>query len=130
MSTRASFVASASVMLLGCAYPREPADRPSTIPVYASAAEVPCQFEVMRGVQAQGTVSFPPPSRADLDREGQRLLAREGARAGADAVLLAQTRELGSGVIGVQTDTMPSTLRYDFFGEAIRFLPGTCRVGG
>jgi hypothetical protein len=45
-------------------------------------------------------------------------------------VLHTPTRELGSGVIGVQTDTMPRTLTYDFFGEAIRFLPGTCRPGG
>ena len=119
-----------AVVIAACSYPRESTDRPSTVPVYVSGAEVPCRFEFLRRVQAQGTVSFPPPSRADLEREAQRLLAREGARAGADAVVLAQTRELGTGVIGVQTDTMPSTLTYDFFGDAIRFIAGTCRRGG
>ncbi len=129
MPTRAVLVSSA-VLLAACAYPQEPDDRPRTVPVYLSEAEVPCRFEIVRRVQAQGTVSFPPPSRADLNREAQRLLAREGARAGAEAVVLTQGRELGIGVIGVQTDTMPGTLTYDFFGDAIRFIPGTCRTSG
>ena len=74
-------------MLAACAYPREPRERPTSVMVYASAADVPCEFEVMRRVEAQGVVPFPPPSRADQERERDRVLARAGARVGADAVV-------------------------------------------
>ena len=117
-------------VLAACAYPREPRARPATVVVYASAGDVPCEFEVMRRVEAQATVRFPPPSRADQERERDRVLARAGERAGADAVVAVPGRQLGSGTIGVQVDTMPSTIRMDFVGEAIRFIPGTCRSGG
>jgi hypothetical protein len=125
VASRSEFVVWA-LLLAACAYPREPVDRPTTIPVYLSESDVPCPFEVMQRIEAQGSVPFPS-SRADQDRERERVLVRAGARVGADAVLLVPTRMLGSGVIGIQTDTMPSTLRLDFVGDAIRFLPGTCR---
>jgi hypothetical protein len=119
------------ILLLGaCAYPREPRERPATVVVYTSGADVPCEFEVMRRIQAQTTVPFPPPSRADQERERDRVLARAGERVRADAVIAVPGRQLGAGTIGVQVDTMPSTIPMDFEGDAIRFIPGTCRSGG
>ena len=97
--------------------------------VYPSEADVPCEFEVMRRVQAQAAVRFPPPSRADQERERDRVLARAAERVGADAVVAVPGRTLGTGVIGIQVDTMPSTITMDFFGDAIRLIPGTCRSG-
>jgi hypothetical protein len=119
-----------AVVLAAGAYPREPRERPTSVTVYASAADVPCEFEVMRRVEAQGAVPFPPPSRADQERERDRVLARAGARVGADAVVAVPGRQLGASTIGIQVDTMPSTIRMDFLGDAIRFIPGTCRSGG
>ena len=118
------------LLLVGCAYPREPRERPATVVVYASVADVPCEFEVMRRIQARTTVPFPPPSRMDQERERDRVLARAGDRVGADAVVAVAGRTLGTGTIGVQADTMPSTITMDFEGDAIRFIPGTCRSGG
>jgi len=118
------------LLLAACAYPREPRERPATVVVYSSGADVPCEFEVMRRVQARTTVPFPPPSRADQERERDRVLARAGDRVGADAVLAVAGRTLGTGTIGVQVDTMPNTITMDFEGDAIRFIPGTCRSGG
>lgn len=117
------------LLLAACAYPREPRDPPTTVAVYASEADVPCEFEVMRRVEAQAVVRFPPPSRADQERERDRVLARAGARVGADAVVAVPGRQLGSSTIGIQVDTMPSTIRMDFLGDAIRFILGTCRSG-
>jgi hypothetical protein len=117
------------LLLAACAYPREPRERPATVVVYASGADVPCEFEVMRRVQAQASVPFPPPSRADQERERDRVLARAGQRVGADAVVAIPGRQLGVGTIGVQVDTMPRTIPMDFEGDAIRFIPGTCRSG-
>ena len=126
---RLSHAVAVAALLGGCAYPREPRDRPATVVVYASAGDVPCEFEVMRRVEAQATVRFPPPSRADQERERNRVLARAGERVGADAVVAVPGRQLGSGTIGVQVDTMPSTTVMNFMGDAIRFIPGTCGSG-
>jgi hypothetical protein len=116
-------------LLAACAYPREPRERPATVVVYGSGADVPCEFEVMRRVQARTSVPFPPPSRADQERERDRVLARAGERVGADAVVAIPGRQLGAGTIGVQVDTMPRSIPMDFEGDAIRFIPGTCRSG-
>jgi hypothetical protein len=118
------------LLLAACAYPREPRERPATVVVYPSEADVPCEFEVMRRIQARASVPFPPPSRADQERERDRVLARLGERVGADAVVAVPGRQLGSGTIGIQVDTMPSTITMDFEGDAIRFVPGTCRSSG
>jgi hypothetical protein len=117
------------LLLAACAYPREPRERPATVLVYGSGADVPCEFEVMRRVQARTSVPFPPPSRADQERERDRVLARAGERVGADAVVAIPGRQLGAGTIGVQVDTMPRSIPMDFEGDAIRFIPGTCRSG-
>jgi hypothetical protein len=94
--------------------------------VYALASEVPCRYEVIRRVEAEWTMRLPP-SPGEQEREQRRLLGREGARVRADAVLLPQSRTaIGSTLVAVragQTTTMPVT----FVGDAIRFLPGTCR---
>jgi len=63
----------------------------------------------------------------DQERERDRVLARAGERVGADAVVAVPGRQLGSGTIGIQVDTMPTTMTMEFEGEAIRLLPGTCR---
>jgi hypothetical protein len=115
------------VLLAACAYPREPRERPATVVVYASGADVPCEFEVTRRIQARADVPFPPPSRADQERERDRVLARAGERVGADAVIAIPGRQLGAGTIGIQVDTMPRTIPMSFEGDAVRFIPGTCR---
>jgi hypothetical protein len=87
---------------------------------------VPCRFEVIERVEAQGTVTVPP-TPGEQDRERRRLLGREGARVGADAVLLPQGRAaVGTAVVAVRAN-QSRTITVDFVGDAIRLLPGTCR---
>ena len=124
-------IASAVMMmtLLACASSGTSAGGPSTVPVYAAEAEVPCRFEVIQRVEAEATLSLTPSVRDDQDRERRRLLGREGARVGADAVLLPQTRNpVGNAVVAVNPN-QATTITVDFVGDAIRFLPGTCRDG-
>jgi hypothetical protein len=117
------------LLLVACASSGTSSDGPSTVPVYANESEVPCRFEVIQRVEAEWSMSLPPAA-GEQDRERRRLLGREGARAGADAVLLPQNRTaIGSTVAAVrpgQTTTIPVT----FVGDAIRFLPDTCRDPG
>lgn len=121
--------AACSFLFVACAYPQAPRERAPAVVVYGSEADVPCAFEVMRRIEARATVPFPPPSRADQERERDRVLARAGERVGADAVVAVLGRSLGAGTIGVQVDTMPRTITMDFAGDAIRLIPGTCRGG-
>ena len=116
----------ATMLVAGCASSGGSGDGPSTVPVFANESEVPCRFEVNERVVAEGTVTIPP-DRGEHEREQRRLLGREGARMGADAVLLPQGRvAVATAVVAVpanQTTTIPIT----FGGDAIRYLPGTCR---
>jgi hypothetical protein len=125
MSLRVASVAWA-MMLAACASSGTSSEGPSTVPVYAVESEVPCRYEVLERVEAEWTMRLPP-SPGEQDRERRRLLGREGARVGADAVLLPQGRNaVGSTVAAVRpggTTLIPVT----FVGDAIRFLPGTCR---
>ncbi len=115
-----------TVILGACASSGTSSDGPSTVPVYEVASEVPCRYEVVERVEAAWTMRIPP-APGEQDRERARLLGREGARVGADAVLLPQNpTPVGSTRVAVgpgQTTTIPVT----FVGDAIRFLPGTCR---
>ena len=114
------------VVLTGCASSGGPGDGPSAVPVYASESEVPCRFEVIERVEAQGMVTVPP-TPGEQERERSRLLGREGARVGADAVLLPQRRTgVGTAVVAVPVNRT-ATITIDFVGDAIRFLPGACR---
>ena len=98
------------------------------VPVY-TAADVPCEYEVMR------TVRRSPPSRPRTAQEFERLqtslLGQAGANVGADAVVVAAVdlRQTGTAVSRQVVPGTPRTSgdRFEFEGEAVRFIPGTCR---
>ena len=52
----------ATLLLAGCASSGGSSGEPTTVPVYATEAEVPCRFEVMERVEAEGAVTIPPSS--------------------------------------------------------------------
>jgi hypothetical protein len=96
------------------------------VPVYARESDVPCRFENVQTVRGSASVT----SYEEFAREREKVLAREGARVGADAVLLpaseerrgvAVTARVGPG--GVQR--LPTQISFE--GQAIRFVEGTCR---
>jgi hypothetical protein len=121
---RSASTLTAAILFAGCA--SSGSSESSAVPVYATESEVPCGFEVMERIEVQGSISLPP-TPGESEREQRRLLGREGARAGADAVLLPQSRTaVGSAVVAVPAN-QSTTIMVDFVGDAIRFLPGTCR---
>ena len=109
---------------------------PPLIPIYASSDELPCEYEVIETVT--GSSARPRnPTLAEYERMRDDVLSRAGADIGADAVIADELatgtvwRATGTVVDGrvtsvrVQPTTTPSRIR--FSGEAIRFIPGTCR---
>ncbi len=118
------------------------------VPVYASTDELPCEYEVIETVS--GSSSRTSRSLADLLHGAEipplwsiraDVLGRAGADIGADAVIASeiaggtqrrggtQGRVIGGG--GAQRpgpQSPPPQPRRRFSGEAIRFIPGTCRT--
>ncbi len=110
--------------LLGCASGGS-GDGDGTVSVYATAGDVPCQYEVMRTVRAEGRIS----SDREFQREMERVLGRAGAGVGASAVIAGGARQVrgtarGSGGT-VRTQWGPLT----FEGQAVRYLDPTCGQG-
>ena len=117
-----------AAFVLGCASGGGGNDLPP-VPVFASTEELPCEYEVVETVS--GSSSRRSSSVAEYERIRADVLGREGADIGADAVIAPEIDEGGTQrrvVVGgaVQRPGPPPLLR--FTGEAIRFIPGTCRT--
>lgn len=88
---------------------------------------MPCDFEVIETVRGFATVS----SLRDYEQARDRVLGRQGAQAGADAVLIPEDqREPGRGGVGLSVQRVggrnqPAEAR--FSGQAIRFTSDACR---
>jgi hypothetical protein len=122
--TKRASTLTAAIFFAGCA--SSGSSESSVVPVYATEGEVPCRFEIIERIEVQGSISVPP-SPGETERERRRLLGREAASVGADAVLLPQSRApVGTAVAAVPAGGR-TTIPVDFVGDAIRFLPGTCR---
>jgi hypothetical protein len=118
-----------------CASSGAPPTPEATVPVFDSVEDVPCQYEVMRTVRGEGSVPTPG-SPSAFERERERVMARVGARAGADAVLVAPMSEMTGvqrrAVVSAPAGSpppLPTATNLQFEGEALRYLPGTCRDG-
>jgi hypothetical protein len=136
---------SVGLFLAGCAssggIPSEgaPADGApavaTSVPVFDSAEDVPCAYEVIRTVRGESDASTGgSPDR--YERERERVLGRAGARIGANAVLVEPVSEMR----GVQRRVvvsapagspppLPPAPNLQFEGEALRYLPG-CTANG
>jgi hypothetical protein len=96
------------------------------VPVYLRTSDVPCAYEAMGRVGGFVMVT----SVRQYVAERDRVLGREGARAGADAVLIPATqREPDRDNVGLQFRsvggvTQTSELRVS--GDAIRFVSDGC----
>jgi hypothetical protein len=129
MLLRTCFVAAAA-LLAGCASGGGAANGgPSTVPVYTGASAVPCQYEMMRRVEGETTVPFVS-SREVFERERARVLGREGARLGANAVVVADATAIGGTQVAIPANQIPSTRVIRFEGEAVRYLDPTCGSAG
>ena len=127
MSTRAR-LAPLAAFVLGCASGGGGNDLPP-VQVFSWTEELPCEYEVVETVS--GSSSRRSSSVADYERIRDDVLGRAGADIGADAVIAPEIDERGTvrRVVvggGVQPLGPPPLLR--FTGEAIRFIPGTCRT--
>ena len=102
---------------------------PPTVPVYASTDGLPCEYEVIETVRGSSS-SQGVRSLADYESIQADVLGRAGADIGADAVI---AEELATGTqrrgvrrrLGLPPSAPPL---FRFSGEAIRFIPGTCRT--
>lgn len=109
----------------GCATGGPGEEEVVPVPVYAKH-DAPCEYEVIRRVEARGYVGDP----RDFVEVRDRELGRVGARVGADAVILAT----GTGpvklpfIVGdpemARNRPISSTT---FYGEAVRFDTTNCR---
>ena len=126
--SRGVLVAALVAFAFGCASGGGGNDLPP-VQVFASTEELPCEYEVVETVS--GSSSRRSSSLADYERIRDDVLGRAGADIGADAVIAPEIDERGTQrrvVVGggvVQPPGPPPILR--FTGEAIRFIPGTCR---
>lgn len=113
-----------AIAVSGCASAGGRSDLPP-VRVYTEE-EAPCEYEVMRRVRAQ-TASTITSSQA-YERARDRALGQEGAKVGADAVIVPSIGEGTAGravrrEVGRRIVPPPMTT---FRGEAVRFIPGTC----
>lgn len=106
----------------GCATAGSSSSEPS-IPVYPRAESVPCAFEEVEDLYHRMTLVLN--SGDEYDRIRDRELARLGAEAGADAVILLEQRADRPVSINVGT---PMTATFE--GTAIRFLEDPCGTPG
>ena len=120
ISTRAQLTPLAA-FVLGCASGGGGNDLPP-VQVFASTEELPCEYEVVETVS--GSSSRRSSSMADYERIRDDVLGRAGADIGADAVIAPTVRVVIGD--GGRRRTAPPLL--SFTGEAIRFIPGTCRT--
>ena len=135
MSPKASFLLILAC-LAGCASAGAPSQTLAMVPVYDSPEDVPCQYEPMGSVEGDRPASTVG-SRAAYERERAQVLGRLAARLGADAVLVTpagepagQRRPVGNLVVAVSdggTPVIETPRNVRFEGEALRFIPGTCR---
>jgi hypothetical protein len=105
------------------------------VPVFDSVEDIPCQYEVIRRVRGESDARTGGSPTA-FERERVRVLGREGARMGADAVLVEPVSEM----VGVQrrvvvsapagsAPRIPSAPNLRFEGDALRYLDETCPTG-
>ncbi len=118
MSTRAR-LAPLAAFALGCASAGGGNDLPP-VQVFASTEELPCEYEVVETVSGTRSGSV-----ADYERIRGDVLGRAGADVGADAVIEPRVRVEVAGGFPGRRDAPPLLI---FTGEAIRFIPGTCRT--
>ncbi len=121
-------LAATAMFSLACASSGNGGDL-SQVMVYLSSDDVPCEFEVIGQVSGFAAVS----SLRQYERERDRILGREGARAGADAVLIPDTqREPGrdGGLRVTQVGGVPQQTEARFSGQAIRFTSDDCGASG
>ncbi len=118
-----SCVVAATALLVGCA--SGGSGGPSSVPVYTGSSAVPCRYEVIRRVEGETTVPFVS-DRAVFERERARVLGREGARLGANAVVVAEARAIGGTQVAMPANQVPSTRTIRFEGDAVRYVDPTC----
>ena len=124
MLLRSCFVGAAAVFA-GCASGGGAPVGSSTVPIYEGAAAVPCQYEVIRRVEGETTVPFLS-GRDVFERERARILGREGARFGANAVVVPDPATLTGTQRAVPANQVPSTRTIRFEGDAVRYLDPAC----
>ena len=112
-----------AILLVGCASSGGGSGA-ETVPVYTRAHHIPCQYEVLEIVRASGTVVLTSPV-AVRERAQARALGRAGARVGADAVFVPPPDpDVG---VARRREITDEPILVTFVGQAIRFIPGTCR---
>jgi hypothetical protein len=112
----------------GCASAGGGSEQPP-VPVFATVGDVPCEYEVLEPVRGSGPA---PRSTNAYELDRARILGREGARIGADAVIAEERSAIGTTVrrpLGTSgtAAARPSPVRsVDYSGQAIRYTSDGC----
>jgi hypothetical protein len=109
------------LLLAGCASAGRHAD--DRVPVYRADLDTPCEYEFVASLRVEASVL--PHKARDYERVRARELGRAGARAGADAVILPDTRQsLPFVVENASTTLVPKPFWFE--GDAVSWISGTC----
>ena len=93
------------------------------VPVYDSVGDVPCEYEVIRTLHTESRRTVT--GTLDYERMRTDVLGGAGASIGADAVIVPDMKQVvppGS-IVLIRNGPLSS-----FSGEAVRYIPGTCRA--
>ena len=103
---------------VGCASAGQSSDVTPIVPVFPSADQVACEYEVLQIVRATWTTRAGQTTGLLMDRERSRLLGLAGGEVGADGVILLIPRGPGR-MVAVKMGE-PFTSKWE--GEAIKCI--------
>jgi hypothetical protein len=112
------------LLLVACASGGPGVEEDRSVPVYRADDETPCEYEFIETLRVEASVL---PHRArDYEEVRARELGRAGAKIGADAVILADTRQwVPFRVEDAQNALAPTPFWFE--GDAVSWVPGTCK---
>ena len=123
---RSSVIGLVVLALSGCASGGSGGED-GTVPVYLTADDVPCEYEVIGAVRETASVTVGSSTRAGDSYFGhvqERTLGQAGARAGASAVIVVEPSVPREAVAVVKGSTRRVWTTFE--GQAVRYLDPTC----
>lgn len=119
-------VLSLSFLLAGCASGGTAGNETPSVPVFGPDEETPCEYELLATVTVEVS-----PLVADrrVEEELKKELGKEGARRGADAVIMEDRFKLPLTVVKVDMSASRPMPREGpkMEGKAVRWIPETCK---
>lgn len=111
------------LLLAACATSRPAAEENQQVPVYRADEKTPCEYEIIETVRVETSVD--PFKARDYEAVRDLELGRAGAKVGADAVILPDTRLWLPFSVQAASNPIAAT-PFSFEGDAVSWIAGTC----